>query len=198
MDPATINLIQTIATDAIKILGPAIIAAYATYYASKAHFQTKLKELDKTNEFSARKCLFDFYKERQEKLQKEYEKLTESLGQSVGFAAGVEEDDDQTIRNMLSTYTEMVLMHSKLTPVEIETTLRDMRQHNLESSSEYKKLESYIKRIKDLKPGATFDVLRENVFEIVEAYHFMLLCSHMVLQRQMDKVFSKYVSGPNM
>jgi len=193
MEPATIELIQVIATDAIKILGPAIIAAFATYYASKAQFQIKLKELDKTNEFSARKCLFDFYKERQEKLQKEYEKMSESLGRSVGFAAGARDDDDQAIRNMLNAYTEMVLMHSKLRPVEIETTLRDMRRYNLESVAEYKKLESYIERIKKLKPGTAFEVLRENVFEIVEVYHFILMCNHMVLQRQMDKVFVKYV-----
>ena len=119
--------------------------------------------------------------------------MTESLGHTVGFAAGAGEEKDAAIRKMLSTYTEMVLMHSKLTPSEIETTLRDMRQHNLEDSAEYKKLESYIEGIKNLKPGATFEVLRENVFEIVEVYHFMLLCNHMVLQRQMKKVFIKYI-----
>ncbi len=49
-----LNLIQTISLEAIKILGPAVIAAYATYRATTIQFESKLNELDKTNEFHAR------------------------------------------------------------------------------------------------------------------------------------------------
>jgi len=48
MDPATIDLIKVVATDAIKILGPALIAAYVAYRASKTQFSIeKLKIHDK-------------------------------------------------------------------------------------------------------------------------------------------------------
>ena len=94
---------------------------------------------------------------------------------------------------MLITYTEMVQMHSKITPIEIETTLRDMKQHKLENCSEYEKLKSYIEKIRNLNSETTFEALRGNVFEIIEAYHYLLLCNHIVLQRQIDKVFSKYI-----
>jgi hypothetical protein len=46
MDPASAELIKIVATDAIKILGPAIIAAVATYYATKAQYDAKLLEVD--------------------------------------------------------------------------------------------------------------------------------------------------------
>lgn len=48
MDTATIDLIKVISTDAIKILGPALIAAYVAYRASKTQFSIeKLKIHDK-------------------------------------------------------------------------------------------------------------------------------------------------------
>ena len=47
-------LIQTDSVEAIKILGSAVIAAYATYRATAIQFESKLKELDKANEFHAR------------------------------------------------------------------------------------------------------------------------------------------------
>ena len=49
-----LNLIQIVSLEAIKISGPAVIAAYATYRATAIQFESKLKELDKTNEFHAR------------------------------------------------------------------------------------------------------------------------------------------------
>ena len=54
MPSELLNLIQTVSLEAIKILGPAVIAAYATYRATAIQFESKLKELDKTNEFHAR------------------------------------------------------------------------------------------------------------------------------------------------
>ena len=54
MPSELLNLIQTDSIEAIKILGPAVIAAYATYRATAIQFESKLKELDKANEFHAR------------------------------------------------------------------------------------------------------------------------------------------------
>ena len=49
-----LNLIQTVSIEAIKILVPAVIAAIASYRATAIQFESKLRELDKTNEFHAR------------------------------------------------------------------------------------------------------------------------------------------------
>lgn len=54
MPSELLNLIQSISLEAIKISGPAAIAAYATYRATAIQFESKLNELDKTNEFHAR------------------------------------------------------------------------------------------------------------------------------------------------
>ena len=54
MPSELLNLIQTVSIEAIKILGPAVISAYATYRATAIQIESKLKELDKANEFHAR------------------------------------------------------------------------------------------------------------------------------------------------
>lgn len=54
MPSELLNLIQAVSLEAIKISGPAAIAVYATYRATDIQFESKLKELDKTNEFHAR------------------------------------------------------------------------------------------------------------------------------------------------
>ena len=54
MDATTIEAIKPIVTDSIKILGPAIIAAYATYKATMGQLNIKIKDLDKKHEFGVR------------------------------------------------------------------------------------------------------------------------------------------------
>ena len=54
MPSELLNLIQTVSLEAIKILGPAVIAAYVTYRATAIQFESKLKEHYKANEFHAR------------------------------------------------------------------------------------------------------------------------------------------------
>ena len=54
MTSELLNLIQTVSIEAIKISVPAVIAAYATYRATATQFESKLRELNKTNEFHAR------------------------------------------------------------------------------------------------------------------------------------------------
>jgi len=58
MPSELLNLIQTDSIEAIKILGPAVIAAYATCRATAIQFESKLEELDKANEFHARYRIF--------------------------------------------------------------------------------------------------------------------------------------------
>ena len=54
MPSELLNLIQTDSIEAIKILGSEVISAHATYRATTIQFESKLNELDKTNEFHTR------------------------------------------------------------------------------------------------------------------------------------------------
>ena len=196
MEPATIELIKVVATDAVKILGPAGIAAYATYQAAKAQFEIKLKELEKTHEFGAREHLFRFYKERQQKLSKDYERLSESLCHSLGYVAGYTENGERcTDSSMLKTFGETVEIFSKIAPIEIDVTARDMKRNDLSNSEDYSRLSNYKKKITALSTEKTFEALKKNIFLILELYHFLMMINQMLLQHQIDKVFVKYTEA---
>jgi hypothetical protein len=67
MSPELLQLIETVYLESLKIIGPAIIAAYAAHKATKLQYETKLLELEKGHEFKARENLHSYYKERQAK-----------------------------------------------------------------------------------------------------------------------------------
>lgn len=195
MDAATVELIQTVATDAIKILGPAIIAAFATYKATQAQFEIKLQELEKAHEFGAREHLFRYYKDRQIQLSKEYEQLNHSLGNTLGYATGYVTGAEEEQSEFLATLAEYVEMYSKITPTEIDTTARDMEQNGLKETDDYKKLVAYVEPLRHLDSGKTLQALRKNIFAITDAYHFLQHCNQLLLQKQMTKVFTKYTEA---
>jgi len=191
MDPATIELIK----DAIKILGPAVIAAWATYMASKSHFELRLKEIETKQEFGARQHLFRYYKERQTQLAQEYAKLRGELEGTLGYVAGLTKgsgDEDSTLVRILS---ESMEMYSAITPTEIDITMRDMEKSDLTETSDYEKLKSCKEKISNLATEKTFQTLQKNIFTIVEVYHLLQICNQNLLQRQMEMMFQKYLGA---
>jgi hypothetical protein len=195
MEPATIELIKTIATDAIKIPGSASIAAWATYRASKAQFELKLKELESTHQFTAREHLFRYYKERQTQLAQDYAKLKKSLEGDLGFVAGFTESLGDENSGLVKIMAEYVEFYSTIAPAEIDVTMRDMEKNDLAKTSDYDKLKSYKDKISNLNTQKTFRTLQKNVFVILEVYHFLQHCNQMLLQAQMERMFGKYLEG---
>jgi hypothetical protein len=94
MDPEFLRVVESVLLDGIKILGPALIAAIATYKGMKAQSELKLQERFKDHEFRAREHLFDYYKNRQVNLSKSHDELAESLGSLLGQASVYNELDD--------------------------------------------------------------------------------------------------------
>ena len=193
MDASTVELIETITTDAIKILGPAIIAAFATYKATQAQFEIKLRELEKAHEFGAREHLFKYYKDRQTQLSKDYEQLNHFLDNTLGFATGYVVGAGEEQSEFLSTLAEHVERYSKITPTEIDTTARDMEQNGMKETDDYRRLVAYIEPLQNLDKDKTLQALRKNIFAIANAYHFLQHCNQLLLQKQMIKVFTKYI-----
>lgn len=60
LEPATAELIKVIGTDAIKILGPALIAAYAAYRAAKIQFSIEKLKIHDKDRIEAYKRLLAF------------------------------------------------------------------------------------------------------------------------------------------
>lgn len=188
MEPGTVALL----TDAIKILGPAGIVAWATYRASRAQLELKLKEIKSAQEFGAREHLFRHYKDRQQQLAEEYTKMRGSLEETVGFAGGLREGSAREPA-FLDTMNEYTQMYCAIGPEEINVTLQDMDKDGLAETSDYQNLESYKDKIKTLQPSGDLRSLQRNIFIIVQAYHFLQHCNNKLLQTQMERTFRKYL-----
>ncbi len=187
MDSATVELIKTIATDAIKILGPAILAAFATYKASKIQIELKLKELESKHEFSARVQLFKYYKDRERQLSQVFERVSQSLGEAVGYAKGLEEE------KVITFTTEVLQGCYKNAPADVETAIRDMEQAGLSDTQEYQKLKDFLSHC-EFEMNGSAEELWGNLMKITEIYSLLQHCNYLVLQNRFNDLFGKYVS----
>lgn len=192
MSPEIVALIIESITDIFKILGPAIIASWATYKAASVQINIKLKELDKVHSFNAREHLFNYYRERQDKLSKSYEEMQKSLGFFLGKAAAAGMSSEDILH--VQMINKLVELHSKIIPSGIESILKDMKKNKLENTDEFKNLQSSKEKLSTLKNAKTQNEAEDNMLKLLEITGYQQSCNEMIIQKNLDEVFIKYVS----
>lgn len=193
MQPDVVSLIQTVLLEAIKILGPAVVAAYAAYKAASVQLEVKLQELTKGNEFKAREAIFLHLKERLVHIDEQNEKLNSELGRMLGFAAGYQGGSGSEPTEYVDIMGRAVQSIARISPVEVSATLNDMRHSSLASTEEFKAL-SERQAIKfDTSEPYTYEALKSNVLQLIETYDLLGMCNRLLLQKQMERAFSPYV-----
>jgi len=198
LDPNLIDLIKIVTLEIIKVLGPAIVAAFAVYRAARLQYVGKLNELEKSHEFNARQHLFDYYRSRQVKLEEGHKELSNGLGQVIGYSAGAELCKETVdLSKIVSAYTGMVDVHLGIIPFDIDLTLRDMKAKALDPTEEYRKLSEYREISSKLKPisGKGLEIIQANVSVLLEIYSFLQMCNQLILERQIEGIFAKYVKS---
>ena len=195
MDPVLAELINSIGLEAIKIIGPAAIAAFAAYKAASLQFKATLTQLREANEFSARQHLFDYYKDRQKRLSESHNELTTSLGQVLGVNAAAREDDlDTSIEKMVDTFDSIARLYLGAAPFEISLTVRDMKAKGLDRLEEYSELQSKKQTLEVLELDQDFESKKNVIISLLEVYGQLERCNQLLLEKEMDSLFSKYVS----
>jgi hypothetical protein len=193
MSPEEIRLVQTISLEAIKILGPAIVAACVAYKAASIQIEVKLRELDKYHQFQARENIFSHLKDRLVHINVKTEELNADLGRMLGFAAGYQGSDPST---ETSEFVELMIgsMRSiaKLAPLEVKILLDDMRISGLASSDEFKALSALTFEL-ELDGPPSYLQLKTNVLKLLETYNTLSVCTRLLLQKQMERVFAPYL-----
>lgn len=187
MDATTVELIKTIATDAIKILGPAILAAYMTYKTAKMQFESKLRELENKNEFNTRVHLFNYYKDRERQLSQTFEKASRLLGEAVGYAEGYKDE------NLITFVTEVIQECYKNVPSNVEIAIRDMELEGLSNTQEYQKLKDILSHGEFEVNGST-EKRWGDLIKITGIYEVLNHCNQLVLQNRINSLFGKYMS----
>ena len=194
MQPEVASLIQTVLLEAIKILGPAIVAAYAAYKAASVQLEVKLHELSKGNEFKAREAVFVHLKERLAHIDEKTEKLNEELGRMLGFAVGYQEGSGTDPTEYVDIVSRAVHSAARLAPVEVSATLNDMLSSGLASSEEFKALSARHEIKLNTSQPYTYETLKFNVLQLIETYDLLGMCNRLLLQKQMEQAFSPYLS----
>lgn len=191
MEPLLIGLIKELSIETLKILGPAIVATVATYKATKIQYESKLIEIEAKNGFGARQKLFDYYKHRQERLAENQKSLSDALGQILGISTAISSNEDSTQNPMLG----LLDLAIRLAPFEIETTIRDMKAKGLENSEEFRKLANYKSTSTTLKTSENLDIIKSNIFFLMEIYVVLEACNQILLEKQMENLFSVYMKS---
>lgn len=193
MDPVTASLIEAVLLDALKILGPAVVAALATYKATSSQYRFKIKEIERSQVFKARENLLEHYKSQKLRIDDSYSSLSNDLGQILGMAASVSDGGEQEIEGIAGSFTGMSDMYVGIAPFDIRTTLRDMESLNLNETDEYRKLKSYLSMALELNATRKFEPLKANIYSLLEIYGFLQRCNHFILEHQIHSLFEEYV-----
>lgn len=189
MTPETIALIS----DAIKILGPASLTAFVAYKTAKVQMAIKLKEMDKSHEFEARKHLFNHYKERSRQLLKNYKELNRALGNLMGFTIGYSFGDKENAEKFIQTISNTIRSFSTLAPIELRITKKEMEKKRLHDTSEFAELDSYIEKLKNIEQEDNLSALQKNIVSFLEIYAYLYYCQQLLLEKESDKIFQKYL-----
>lgn len=197
MTPELLAVIQAVLLDAIKILGPAVIAAYAAYRAAFVQIELKLKELEKGHQFQARSALFTDLKDRLAHIERQTEKLNAELGHILGFAAGYRMGDNKDAPNeVVELMLRAAESSAKAQPLETSVVLADMRAAGMASSHEYAALLARQAVQLPISGEPTYLRLKELIVEMLETSNLLGVCTRLLLRAEMDRVFAPYLAAP--
>lgn len=198
MSPEAIGALQSVFIEAVKIVGPATVAAYAAYKAATIQVVIKLRELDNHNQFRARELLFSHLRQKLTHIDQQVEKLNRELGELLGFAASRQEAPDfgksDEFISLMSAAIESI---ARLAPLEVSALLNDMRTSSLTTSAEYGELASRQNALRSLEAAPSYANLRQNVLTLLELYSLMGTCTRLLLEGEMHRVLGPYVSPPS-
>lgn len=193
MDIALVETIKVLGSDFIKIVGPAIVAAYATYKATSIQFEMKLKEMEGAHAFKAREHLLEYYKTQISKLAASANSLNASLGYVLGITTAIDLEGENEDAELVRPHIAIADLYIGMVKFDCSSTLKEMENSGLESSDEFFKLEEYKNLAYDLNISTEIETVKKNIFSLLEIYNFLAKCNQMVLEQQVKNLFKPYV-----
>lgn len=94
---------------------------------------------------------------------------------------------------MIETFNSAMQLYIGTAPFEINLVLRDMKARKLDDIEEFTELESKKKHLMNPTTGNDFVALKATIFTLIDVYGVLERCNQLLLQREMDTLFSKYV-----
>ena len=191
MEIATLNVIKDIFSDAIKILGPAIITGFFGYKAGTAQLDVKIKEIKHTNKFKAHEHLFNYYKEWQNHISEKYEQLTSTLGTLTGIFAA----DPNGEHGLNPLVFKFFGSYVKSAPHDIDMTLRDLNEFKEKYQIEIDLLNKCKLDSLRLKSSGDVNTVFRTVADLIEIYSHLNRCAHLLVEEQAKLALKPYLES---
>lgn len=189
MDPQLYKLTMDVISDAIKILGPAIITAIVGYKVGRSQLLLKIEEINKNNEFKAREKIFDFYKEKLVKVDQSIANLNEGLGQFAGMTLA-DFDDELNFSSFINKY---LVVYINGLPFQLNHINDALKKYSDEFSREYDRLPGYIKRSQEIKKPNDPESAHNTIVELLEIYEFVSHCFSLLIEKEALEIFKPYI-----
>lgn len=188
MDPESYKVTMNVISDAIKILGPAIITAIVGYKVGKYQLLIKMKELNKNNEFKARDKLFEFHKEKLAKVDESISGLNEGLGQLAGMVMA---DFDNKLR-ISSFANKYLLVYINGLPFQLKQTYAELKKYSEECNQELDRLHLYLQRAEKVSKPENLEEAHTVIVELIEIYSFTSHCIRIIIEKEALEIFKPY------
>jgi len=191
MEPEIYKLMLEVISDAIKILGPALITGFIAYKTGRSQHELQLKELQKSNEYKAREKLFDFHKGKLEENNASMAVLANELGQFAGMTAAQIESEtnlDKFVRGHLSTYIDNL-------PFQFSHIKKEMDKYPNEFDQEYERMAVIEKTALNFAaPKSSAEVL-DLINELYKVYSFLGHCIRILIEVEASSIFEPYLKN---
>jgi hypothetical protein len=189
MDPQSYKATIDVISDAVKILGPAIITAIVGYKIGKSQLLMKIKELNKNNEFKAREKIFEFHKEKLVKMDESIKNLNEGLGHLVGMTLA-DLDDKMHLSSFVNKY---IVVYINGLPFYLKQTYDELKKYSDEFNHELELLLDYKKRAEHISKPENPEDVQTTIVELIEIHSFANHCNRILIEKEALEIFKPYM-----
>lgn len=185
MDVEIVNAIKEVLLEAVKVIGPAIVAGIAAYKAASIQYKLKLQELDKSNQFKAAEKLFELRKEWHKSIASGHKELKSELVQLQGMIAAGKGNSE-----LMDTISSVVRVYENRLPFALSKIERDF----CELSEEYTIERDDLIKAKELYnnlPEPTDNAI-EYINALIAIYSAVNNCNALILAQDLQNTMLQF------
>lgn len=178
-----------VALDALKILGPAVLALLGSMLALRHQRLTRDKELDAGARMRARELVFNHYQKKLDKISVMSDNLGKSLGEiQVHLFAPETPDRENAVRSFIPSILAIVVMAKH----EVEDAEVQLKAFGLQEK--YAREWSVVSQL-NKQGGQIEGDLEQQIETIRDSLFSLVLIQEALLEARMNELFNDYLPG---
>ncbi len=186
METEIVLALKEVALDFIKIVGPATVAALATYKTAAYQYKQKITEIEKKDQFKAAEMVFEIQKKSFEDVTSGYKSITNNIFSLSGTLMGDEdlEEVNPYLKKIIEVYTHKL-------PFAFRKTHREFSVYKDQYKEEYEEL---LKAEESFNNLGVIDIKKhlDYVIKLEYIYSTLSHCSQIIISEKMNATLSKY------